>query len=61
LLIFYFIIWKVNSLKAFVTLLTLEKYVNGTMIQWNRIQADKRALPGIGESNKYESSKMYLL
>jgi len=42
------IIWKANSLKASVALLTLEKYVNGTMIQWNRIQEDEIALPGPG-------------
>lgn len=42
------IIWKANSLKASVALLTLENYVNGAMIQWNRIQAEKRALPGLG-------------
>ena len=42
------IIWKAHSFEASVVLLTLEKYVNGTMIQWNRIQADKKALPGPG-------------
>jgi len=42
------IIWKAYSFEASVALLTLERYVNGTMIQWNRIQADKRALPGPG-------------
>lgn len=40
------IIWKAHSLKASVALSTLEKYVNGAIIQWNRIQADNRALLG---------------
>ena len=42
------VMWKACSFEASVALLTLERYVNGTMIQWNRIQADKRALPGPG-------------
>ena len=42
------IIWKVHSFEASVALLTLEKYVNGTIIQWDRIQAEKRALPWPG-------------
>jgi len=42
------IIRKAHSFKASAALLTLERYVNGTMIQWNRIQSDKRALPGPG-------------
>lgn len=42
------IICKASSFEASAVLLTLERYVNGTIIQWNRIQADKRALPGPG-------------
>jgi len=42
------IIWKPRSFEASVALLTLERYINGTVIQWNRIQTDKRALPGLG-------------
>jgi hypothetical protein len=42
------VILKAHISKASIALLILEKYVNGTMIQWNRIQADKRALPGPG-------------
>lgn len=29
-----------------LALWTLENYVNGAIIQWNRIQADKKTLPG---------------
>lgn len=39
---------KARSFEASVALLTLERYVNGATIQWNRIQADKIALPGPG-------------
>lgn len=39
---------KPRSFEAFVALLTLERYVNGAIIQWDRIQADKEALPGPG-------------
>lgn len=42
------IIWKARSFEASAALLTLERYINGTMIQWNRIHADKRALLGPG-------------
>ena len=48
------IIWKARSFEASAALLTLERYVNGTMIQWNRIQANKRALrppsPGVDQT-----------
>jgi len=37
-----------NTLETSIVLSVLEKYVNGTILQWNRIQADKRALPGPG-------------
>lgn len=39
---------KPHSFEAFVALLTLERYVNGAIIQWDKIQADKEALPGPG-------------
>lgn len=39
---------KTRSFEASAVFLTLERYVNGAMIQWNRIQADKRALLGPG-------------
>ncbi len=42
------VIWKTNSFKTSVALMMLEKYVNGAIIQWNRIQLDKKALPGKG-------------
>lgn len=44
----YNILRQLYSFETSVALLTLEKYVNGTVIQWNRIQADKKALPGSG-------------
>ena len=53
------IIWKANSLKASVALLTLEKYVNGAIIQWNRIQADNRAL--LGQFNSVDRTLMETL
>lgn len=42
------VLWKACSFEASVALLTLERYINGAIIQWNRIQVDKRALPGPG-------------
>jgi hypothetical protein len=42
------IIWETNSFEASVALLIFEKYVNGVEIQWERIQQDKKALPGSG-------------
>jgi len=42
------ILWKARSFEEGVTLLILERYVNGTILQWDRIQIDKRALPGPG-------------
>ncbi|NIO86048.1 MAG: hypothetical protein GTN53_36270 [Candidatus Aminicenantes bacterium] len=42
------IIWKANSFEASVSLCILEKYVNRTIIQWNRIQESKELLPGPG-------------
>ena len=42
------IVWEMHSLDGSVALVTFEKYVNGAIIQWNRIQVDKKALPGRG-------------
>lgn len=42
------ILWKARSFEESVALLVLEKYVNGAILQWDRIQTDKRTLPGLG-------------
>jgi len=42
------ILWKAKPIAASVSLLSLEKYVNGAIIQWERIQSDKKSLPGPG-------------
>lgn len=42
------VIWKTNNFESSVGLLILKKYVNGTIIQWDRIQIDKKMLPGPG-------------
>ena len=38
------IILKANSDKGSMALLILEQYVNGTILQWNRIQVDRNVI-----------------
>jgi len=38
--------WYGHTPEAFMAFLSFQRYVNGTIIQWDRIQVDKKALPG---------------
>jgi len=48
------ILWKAHSFEEGVALLILERYVNGTILQWDRIQIDKRELlrPSLGVNRR---------